>query len=663
MSALLQKFEQYPLASSEKKKEIFKQLIDELKTLISETCDENTKPNIVQENLQTLIQAKNNFPNLVLQDYRKELFEFLINMSPDNIYKFFHDKGIKLANSENQNMEISSVEGWIHSLLLMIVKETTVKELYSCMKAYFDEKHKNKAQSNLVLIELLRYIIKNIDKKEVHLKEILPLLLKTLNPSLQKYIKYKMKVENNKYLETPKYVDIYLQNYEKWAKTLINGILEDLVQIINPKNEGRNLLFVKDLYENFSYQSDVKRKEPSTEKQISHYCILFIMDIFEGLVDARNNSYFEKENIDQFIQEILHTLLKIHPFLQDYLENFHMQLKMLEFDQKAYLANKRDEMNLPMGEYEKYTIYNYGSVAFLAVRFIQTPKESSLLKTEFKIKLVLPSFYQLFLSGREKKELKSEMLSTLQSLLKSYENESISINNLNVFGTSLDKVLEKVFDYCGGFVSDRDKSLGIEIYMSIKRVLSDKALAKLLILLISNSRYHSLLSFITSEFKTGLINALKSCSDITIKDCASPYLDLNLFRRFFEISANIHSKTYKHNAELTASFVNVLMAILMKYTNNLKNIAGYKTLVFKDPQNLFSYDNFQLILKMGEKVQECSEKITQDINNYQSQLKQMPTNPNSESNINNLNIQLNELLMVQDSMSRIKELYIELRSL
>jgi len=663
MSKLLAVLEEYSQAPSEKKSSISSDILRELENLITETVDENTKPNIIQENIDLLAQIHSKLDSSLFQIHHKEIFKFLINLSPENIYLVFHRKGIQISKQEGPQLEIKSVEDWIIAQLIRLIQQISVRELYNTVKAYIEEKHKNKAQAKLLLIEIIRYIIVNIDKKEAHLKEILPSLLKILNPSLRRYIKYKSKVENNQYVETPKYVDTYLQNYEKWAKDLIQNILDDLLIIIDPKQGERRLLLVKDLYDNFTYQSDIKRKEPSADKLITHYCVLFILDICEGLIDARNNAYFKKENIDSFLQSITETLLKIHPQLHDYIENFNMQLKILALDPKVPIFNKRDEMNLLIGDYDKYTVYNYGSMAYFAIKFIQRPKEAALLTTEYKLRLLLPSAYELYSSRREKVELKSEMLSTIQSLIKGY-NEDKLIDNLNTFGTPLDKVLTSLLDFCGGFVDERDKSLGVEIFMTIKGKLTEKAQALLFVLLISNSRYHSLTEFILSEFKNGVTNALRLCpNDANVKEYSSPYLNLNLFRRFFDATANPESPSYKQQPEFIASFANISVLILIKYTNYLKNVPGYKTLAFKDSLSIFNYENVEILKKMVDKIQEYSSKLQENIRACQNQISQTPNTEENNTVVQHLNIKLNELLMIQDNITRISELSQELKSL
>lgn len=57
------------------------------------------------------------------------------------------------------------------------------------------------------------------------------------------------------------------------------------------------LLTINDIYDSNPYRPKFTAKTPSNGKLIAHFSVLYILDIFEGLIDASNNNYFKKENI------------------------------------------------------------------------------------------------------------------------------------------------------------------------------------------------------------------------------------------------------------------------------------------------------------------------------------------------------------------------------
>ena len=660
--SLLEKIDKY--ANSHSQSELAamsKEILTDLRALITDLKDENALPETTQENLKKLQESYLKLPQIFVFNNSQDLLEIILDLSSSNIYKTYYDISFDFVKPAIQDLQIKNQDDLVLLMLAHYLEKISTKELFGYLKIYNEKKQRN-PQLKLLIIELLHYVLLTIEKKEVFLNDLLPTLLKTLNPSLARYIKYKTKVDNNQYGETPKNIVQYLLNYENWAKSLLQKILKTLVEVINPHKGERRLLLINDIYDINATQNELKRKTPSTDKLITHYCVLFILDIFEGLIDCRGNAYFLKENIDSFIENIVKTLLEIHPNLHDYIKNYLSQRQIKKIDGKIEIFNQKNEFNLQVGNYDMLTHYNPASVAYLAVRLMQSPKEAILLTLEYKLQIFLPCLYPIFLNTFEKNELKSDLLTTVSQLFQSLAtHQNTPLDNLNKFEIPLDKVVERILDHTGGTPNEKDRTLGIEIFVNVKNLLTEKALANLLISAIVPSRSHGLFTYLITEYKTGITNALKNCNTIDeIREKFSPFLNANYLRKLLEIGIDSKSKKFKDNGDLISCCVNIFTLVFMKLSNLFKNTENYAALKFKDPSNLFSPINLKILLDYGEKIQGLQEKIKDDIKMWKSQIEKM-----SQENPENLNIEfqqvkLNELYMISDSIERIGEIYQDL---
>ena len=285
--SLQEKIKKYGLANQSQNDfaALGKEILSDIRNITNELKDENALPEKTQEHVKELREAYTQLPQIFFYNNSRELLEVILDLSSENIYKTFYDSSFDFLKPTNIESPKSGDE-LVLSMLVKYLEKAPVKEMLGYLKSYNEKKQKN-PQLKLLIIELLHYILINIEKKEIYLNDILPSLLKTLNPSLAKYIKYKAKVDNNQYVETPKHIVQYLLNYENWAKSLIHKILKSLLTVINPQKGERRLLLINDLYESSPNHGDFKRKTPSNDKLITHYCVLFMLDVFEGLIDCR----------------------------------------------------------------------------------------------------------------------------------------------------------------------------------------------------------------------------------------------------------------------------------------------------------------------------------------------------------------------------------------
>jgi len=309
------------------------------------------------------------------------------------------------------------------------------------------------------------------------------------------------------------------------------------------------------------------------------------------------------------------------------------------------------------------THYNPSSMAYLAIKLIQSPKETILLSLEYKLQLFLPCIYPIFLNPLEKHELKADLLTTLNQLFQSFAaRKNFALDNLNEFGFPLDKIVGKVLDYTSGTPDEKDKALGIEIFNNIKNILSEKGLASLLVLTIISSRVHDLFQYLLNEYKNGVTNALKNCNTTEeIQEKSSAFLNVNYLRRILEVGVNTSSSKFKDNTDLVVCCVNVVTLIVMKLSNFLKNSQDYSSLKFKDPNNLFSPVNLRILLEYGQKILGFTAKVKDEIQMITGQIDLMKKEDSQNKRIQEYEIKVNELYMISDSIERIGDILKDLK--
>jgi len=238
------------------------------------------------------------------------------------------------------------------------------------------------------------------------------------------------------------------------------------------------------------------------------------------------------------------------------------------------------------------------------------------------------------------------------------------IENLNQFNFPLDKVIEKILDYSGGLVDEKHRTLGIDIFSKVKKLLSEKALARLLLIIITTTTNYALSGHLVTEFKAGIINALKlSGGGAEIKNTVSSFLNINHLKVFFDLGINQNSPKFKDDNDLIGSCVNTLMLIYLKYSNLVKNVEGYMNLEFKDHCNLFKPENLRMLLNYGEKAIDLQKKINGNLGVMAKQLEEMKQEKSLNLNLEMTGMRFNSLIVIYESITRIQEIYNDLKGL
>lgn len=655
MSALLTKLEEYKktLTPEDSYSSQAEEIVSDFKALLKSARVEAGEGTVSNEKILSFKDIYIQFPSQLFEYYGSELFDAALDFCSENIYRTCGHMNITLDSSIDFDFEIKNEDELALRIILDVLKKTSPKEVVLYAKNFYSKKIKA-YQKYFIVMELILFCIVRIERKDRFMKELLPFLSRVLNKSLEKYVKYKGKLDRNEYNQTPIRIAQYQLHYEGWIRTLISRILSTLINIIQPSKV--KLLTINEIYN--PKESGYKKMPAEPVKLMHHFSLLFIFDLLEGLIDVKANQYFEES--ERFVEQVLDSLHIINSSLQDYLYNFFAQVHMLLKDEAAAVHNKRDESSLLISDYDKLTMYNPAAMAFLALTIVQQ-KESSVLSHEHKVKLLLNGLHELIKYTPQKKELKGEILDALKSLMnKKAEFINTKIDNLNHFGFPLHELVYNLLDFIGGAVDEKISASGVEVYRKLKTLINDKPLAKLYILAIKISKNYALSGFLISEFKSGVNAILMKTKNEDLHEIESPFLDVQILHSFFCIGVDTESKDYKDDIDLAGSCINFLIPISLKHIN-LDKLNKEKPVVFKDKNSVFNPVNRGNLISLGEKIRLQEKKMVIDFEMLNQKIKE--AEEKSSPDLQNLRIRENQLLMIKNDIERVQELLKDLKSL
>ena len=635
------------------------EIIEDMKDLMTNIKDLNTPQDQREKTFGKLWKAFTSSPDALFDNHSQELLETLLENTSDSIYKVYNDAAIDFKSKENIEVEIKSLDELTLRMLTTYLQKVSTKETLLYLKTFLEKKNKN-LQQKFLYLELLSHIPPLLNKKEAFLNDLFPDALKIINSLFSKYLKYKTRVDNQEYNEIPAQLPDFLQNFQPWIQNIFKKLITSLLSIHN--SHKSYFLPIEELYNQSTLQYIGSTSTLDKNKVISHYCVLFLLDLL-SIILSNQVSGFPRDLSNELISQIITTIYHFTPRLSPLLSNYKSQVQVKDTDSASSAHNHRDTHTLLVESYHALTFYNPVSLAFLAVRLIDSENESFLLTSGYKLKLLFPCIYQLFgVPGRHEK-LKEETLICTNKLLDALTLTNLpnSLQNINKFDIPLDRFMETLLDYAGGPVDEKHRTLGLGIYAKFKKLLSEKTRAKLLLSIITTTKNYSLSGHLVSEFKSGISSALRaSGGGAEIKNVESSFLNINYLRIFFEMGIYLESSKYKDDADLTGACVNILMLIYLKLSNLTKNVPGFIQLEFKDPYNVFNPKNIGLVLNYGKRVFELSNKIQGDLELYNSQIEQLSKDEPNHPNLPAAFKKFNDLLVIHDSISRIQDVYKEL---
>lgn len=449
--------------NSEEKLKKFQSIIEGL---------EKTKNPINYTKLQTLISKfQDDFLNIHLSEFLKLALKF----SDRHIYKLF----LSVENLENfllQPTEYFDSKNKI-SLLIIIkcVKLCSPKEIILFLNQHLTEIMV--IEKKFFVIEVYMKILDVIQKKELFLDEIFPLILMAFSSAIEKYIRNKQKLDQRPDSITNK--DIII-NFEKYSINLIRKILilcKGFKEINDPSISNK-ILSINDICE-FSYESaEIIYKEVNPNLLLKHYLISFVMDIMDGVLNSLLSPFFEKVSLNGFLEEILKYLFELHPNKIDFINTFLQQNRFL-----TLIKKKPESIKENLKKYDKF--YPYNCVATSKILSILLKEEiafGKIYSLKYQLKVLLPVIYENFKSSDAKIELFFPLISYLRNILVDEKEINLynlfNFENLNIFNVPLPDIINQLFEQSGNYNCNEENQ---KVLLDICNVLTELPKEKVII--------------------------------------------------------------------------------------------------------------------------------------------------------------------------------------
>lgn len=440
--------------NSEERIKKFKSIIENL---------EKTKNPINYTKLHTLISKfQDDFLNLHLC----ELLGLALKFSDRHIYKLF----LSVDNLDSFLLHPSDYFDSKNKISLFIIakcmKLCSPKEIILFLNQHLTEILV--IEKKFFVIEVYMKILDGIQKKELFLDEIFPLILMAFSSAIEKYIKNKQKLDQKPDSITNK--DIII-NFEKYSINLIRKILVLCKRFkeLNDSSISNKILSINDICE-FSYESaEINYKEVNPNLLLKHYLISFVMDIMDGVLNSLLSPFFEKPALNSFLEEILKYLFELHPNKIDFVNTFLQQNRFL-----ALIRKKPDSIKENLKKYDKFYPYNCVAIAKILAILLKDANFGKIYSLKYQLKVLLPVIYENFKSADAKIELFFPLISYLRDILMNEKEINVynlfNFENLNIFNVPLPEIVNQLFEQSGNYNCNQENQ---KILLDICNVLTE----------------------------------------------------------------------------------------------------------------------------------------------------------------------------------------------
>lgn len=468
MDTLIDEFIAASPKENEERMKLFQNIIHEF---------EKKKANLNYSKLHELISKfDDEFFNSHLSDFLRICFKF----SDRQIYKqllsvaefdhFLNEKNV-FFDSKNKI-----------SLFIManILKNCSFKEILLFLNENLTEI--TVIEKKFFAIEVYMKILGKIEKKELFLNEIFPIILMAFSSAIEKYIKNKEKLDRKPEMIADK--DIIL-NFDKYAIDLIRRML-NLCKNFNEFNDPaiKNKLFTVNDFCDFSLvKAEIIYKDPNPNLLLKHYLICFVLVIMEGVLESIISPFFEKTNLNAFLDELLKFLIDLHPNYFDYVQTYLLQTWFLKII-KRKPVNKN---NLKI--FDKFSQFNSLAISkILSLILSKKDRVNLIFSLKFQLKLILPVLHENIKEGDCKIELIFPLVTHLRDILQDEkainEYKLFNFENLNIFNANLSDIIHYFYEQSGGYGSNEENR---KVLLDICNVLTEMPEEKVISIFFNDS--------------------------------------------------------------------------------------------------------------------------------------------------------------------------------
>ncbi|CAK61982.1 unnamed protein product (macronuclear) [Paramecium tetraurelia] len=470
------------------KKEITEEkFVEQLSTLTTKIQKKSTltPEQILQVNQQIEIIDDSCFNSHV------ELFiKFALYLSNRGVYQLLYqlswDKILFHKDNTDENL-----------LGLYIIKRVYHSENHKVLIIFLNDilRQQKTVEKKFVLLEIFVQILPKIEKREIHLAVVFPVILIVINEGLQKYLKYKQQQIQNDLNEDNKFTKLYMANFQNWTVSFFKRIFDSIKKFPEIKTQSvaiRELYGIDSKYDYFDNQLSRKPEDPKLV--VKHYILLFLSDLIQGVLEAEQSmkdSQLDPEVIQSLITQANQMIYEIHDNKLEIIENYINWIRFsIQFDQE-----------LPQ-QYQHYTneqTYNPAFICYLTKELLTNSSLESILTVDYKLKILIGVLYEQKKLTAFKCDIQSKLIGLIVKYL-NLRDVSLKFKSANHFTTPFDIILLLIMEKAGSGLTDEKPY--ISAWKQAQNSFIPEVWTRIVEQCINKSQNYVLLSYLVNEIRS-----------------------------------------------------------------------------------------------------------------------------------------------------------------
>ncbi|CAD8188392.1 unnamed protein product [Paramecium octaurelia] len=424
------------------KKEITEeQFVEQLSTLTTKIQKKST---LTPEQILQVNQQIEKIDDSCFNSHVELFIKFALYLSNRGVYQLLYqlswDKILFHKDNTDENL-----------LGLYIIKRVYHSENHKVLIIFLNDilRQQKTVEKKFVLLEIFVQILPKIEKREIHLAVIFPVILIVINEGLQKYLKYKQQQIQNDLNEDNKFTKLYMANFQNWTVSFFKRIFDSIKKFPEIKTQSvaiRELYGIDSKYDYFDNQLSRKPEDPKLV--VKHYILLFLSDLIQGVLEAEQSmkdSQLDPEVIQSLITQANQMVYEIHDNKLEIIENYINWIRFsIQFDQE-----------LPQ-QYQHYTneqTYNPAFVCYLTKELLTNSSLESILTVDYKLKILIGVLYEQKKLTAFKCDIQGKLIELIVKYL-NLRDGSTKLKSANHFTTPFDIILLLIMEKAGSGLTD-----------------------------------------------------------------------------------------------------------------------------------------------------------------------------------------------------------------
>ncbi|CAD8186181.1 unnamed protein product [Paramecium pentaurelia] len=420
-----------------------------------------------------------------------ELFiKFALYLSNRGVYELLYqlswDKIIYQKDNTDANL-----------LGLYIIKRVYHSENHKVLIIFLNDilRQQKTVEKKFVLLEIFVQILPKIEKREIHLAVIFPVILIVINEGLQKYLKYKQQKIQNDLNEDNKFTKLYMNHFQNWTVSFFKRIFESIKKFPEIKIQSvaiRELYGIDTKYDYFDNQLSRKPEDPKLI--VKHYVLLFLSDLIQGILESEQSmkdSQLDPEVIQTLLNLTNQMIYDIHDNKLEIIENYINWIRFsIQFDQ---------ELPQQYQHYSNEQTYNPAFVCYLTRELLTNSSLEQILTVDYKLKILIGVLYE----QKKLTSLKCDIQSKLIELIVKYLNlrdVSNKFRAANHFTTPFDIIIMLIMEKAGSGLADETPY--ISAWKQAQSSFIPEVWTRILEQCINKSQNYVLLSHLVNHFRS-----------------------------------------------------------------------------------------------------------------------------------------------------------------